>query len=130
MFAKRSSSSISLATVTPSLVTVGAPQDFSRTTLRPRGPSVTFTAFARVLTPTAICLRASLSNRISLAAMSCLLYFLDDRENVVLAQDDVLLPVDLDFGARVLADEDLVAVLDFERRELAVSRGSCRCRRR
>jgi hypothetical protein len=46
-----SSSSISLATVTPSLVTVGAPHDFSMTTLRPRGPRVAFTASARVFTP-------------------------------------------------------------------------------
>ncbi len=35
MFSNLFSSSISLATVTPSLVTVGAPQDFSMTTLRP-----------------------------------------------------------------------------------------------
>ena len=39
-----SSSSISFATVTPSLVTAGAPNFFSRTTLRPLGPSVTLTA--------------------------------------------------------------------------------------
>ena len=45
---------------------------------------------------------------------------LDDREDVVLAQDDVLFAVELDLGARVLADEDLVAVLDVERAELAV----------
>ena len=31
---------------TPSLVTVGLPNDFSMITLRPRGPSVTFTALA------------------------------------------------------------------------------------
>jgi hypothetical protein len=37
---------ISFATVTPSLVTVGLPKDFSMMTLRPRGPSVTLTAFA------------------------------------------------------------------------------------
>ena len=38
MFSNLSSSSISLATVTPSLVTVGAPKLFSSTTLRPLGP--------------------------------------------------------------------------------------------
>ena len=54
MFANWSSSSISLATVTPSLVTVGAPHDFSMTTLRPRGPRVTLTALARVLSPAAM----------------------------------------------------------------------------
>jgi hypothetical protein len=37
MFSNGSSSSISLATVTPSLVTVGLPKDFSMITLRPRG---------------------------------------------------------------------------------------------
>ena len=58
MFWKRSSSSISLATVTPSLVTVGEPKLFSMTTLRPFGPRVTFTASARALTPARISLRA------------------------------------------------------------------------
>jgi len=39
-----SSSSMSFAIETPSLVIVGAPHFFSSTTLRPRGPSVTLTA--------------------------------------------------------------------------------------
>ena len=69
MFSNLSSSSISLATVTPSLVTVGAPQDFSMTTLRPRGPSVTLTASASVLTPARMRRARASSNRISLAAM-------------------------------------------------------------
>jgi hypothetical protein len=47
----------------------GAPKDFSITTLRPLGPSVTFTASARMLTPLSILLRASVSNRTSLAAI-------------------------------------------------------------
>ena len=51
MFSKASSSSISLAIVTPSLVMSGAPQDLSRTTLRPFGPSVTLTVSANLLTP-------------------------------------------------------------------------------
>ncbi len=54
MFSNLSSSSISLATVTPSLVISGAPKDFSSTTLRPFGPRVTLTASARVLTPLTI----------------------------------------------------------------------------
>src|SRR5689334_12626958 len=90
MFSNLFSSSISLATVTPSLVIVGAPHDFSITTLRPRGPSVTLTALARVLRPCAICLRALVSNRISLAAMFVVSLLLEDGEDVVLAQDDVL----------------------------------------
>ena len=43
-FSKGSSRSISFAIETPSFVIVGAPHFFSRTTLRPFGPSVTFTA--------------------------------------------------------------------------------------
>ncbi len=61
MFSNLSSSSISLATVTPSLVTVGAPQLFSIMTLRPFGPSVTRTALASVFTPASIFARASWS---------------------------------------------------------------------
>ncbi|CAA9547522.1 MAG: hypothetical protein AVDCRST_MAG73-2562, partial [uncultured Thermomicrobiales bacterium] len=51
MFAKWFSSSISLATVTPSWVTVGAPNFLSRATLRPFGPRVVLTALARTSTP-------------------------------------------------------------------------------
>ena len=46
MFSIGSLSSTSFATVTPSLVTVGEPNLRSITTLRPFGPSVTFTACA------------------------------------------------------------------------------------
>ena len=49
MFWYGSSSVISLATVTPSLVIVGLPHFLSRTTLRPRGPRVTLTAFGEHL---------------------------------------------------------------------------------
>ena len=59
MFWNLSFSSISFATDTPSLVTVGAPNERSRTTLRPFGPSVAFTALARMLTPSSILCRAS-----------------------------------------------------------------------
>ena len=51
MFSSGSFSSISFATVTPSLVMLGPPNFFSRTTLRPLGPRVTFTASASWLTP-------------------------------------------------------------------------------
>src|ERR1019366_2092900 len=68
-FSNLSDSSISLATVTPSLVDRGAPNDFSMTTLRPLGPSVTRTALARILTPRNIRSRASVSKTTSLAAM-------------------------------------------------------------
>ena len=61
MFSNLSASSISFATVTPSLVTVGAPKLFSITTLRPLGPSVTFTALANALTPLRMRSRADVS---------------------------------------------------------------------
>ncbi len=57
IFSSGSLSSISFATVTPSLVMVGPPNFFSRTTLRPRGPSVTLTASANWLTPRRIAWR-------------------------------------------------------------------------
>src|SRR3954471_14737356 len=106
-----SSSSISLATVTPSLVTVGEPKDFWMMTLRPRGPSVTLTARASFATPRCIACRASWSNAIIFAAMSsprsavgCGIRSgvggrrestLDDGEDVVLAhQQDLLVAVE------------------------------------
>ena len=59
MFCSGSLSSISLATVTPSLVIWGAPNFLSRTTLRPLGPSVILTASASRLTPRKIACRES-----------------------------------------------------------------------
>src|SRR6202142_3502720 len=69
MFSNLSSSSISFATVTPSLVMRGAPNDLSSTTLRPLGPSVTFTALARMSTPRNMRSRASVENFTVFAAM-------------------------------------------------------------
>src|SRR6516225_503195 len=68
MFSNLSPSSISLATVPPSLG--GAPNDLSSTTLRPLGPSVTRTALASTSTPRSILSRASVENLSSFAAMS------------------------------------------------------------
>ncbi len=62
MFSNGSSSSISLAIDTPSLVIVGAPNFLSSTTLRPFGPRVTRTASASLLTPASSERRASSSN--------------------------------------------------------------------
>ena len=59
IFSQGSSRSISLAMETPSLVIVGAPHFFSRTTLRPRGPRVTLTASASVFIPRSKPRRAS-----------------------------------------------------------------------
>jgi len=69
MFCNLSLSSISLATDTPSLVTVGAPNERSSTTLRPLGPRVTFTALARMFTPSTMRARASPPKITSFAAM-------------------------------------------------------------
>ena len=77
MFSNLSSSSISLATVTPSLVMRGAPNDLSSTTLRPLGPSVTRTALVRMSTPRNIRSRASTENLTSLAAIFLLHYVRD-----------------------------------------------------
>ena len=70
MFSHGSSSSISLAMVTPSLVMVGAPHFLSRTTLRPLGPRVMATASASLLTPASSARRASSSN-FSIFALAC-----------------------------------------------------------
>src|SRR6516162_4422365 len=72
MFSNLFSSSISLATVTPSLVTRGAPKDLSSTTFRPLGPRVTRTASARMSIPCIILSRASTENFTSLAAIGFL----------------------------------------------------------
>src|SRR5207253_6968563 len=119
MFSNLSLSSISFATVTPSLVTVGAPQDFSITTFRPRGPRVTVTASARTFTPRSTLARASSPNRTTFAAIARLLRF-DDAEDVLLAEDQMLLAVELDFVARVLAEQHPIALLDVGRQDLAV----------
>jgi hypothetical protein len=76
MFWTGSSSSTSLATVTPSFVTVGLPNFLSITTFRPLGPSVTLTASANWSTPRFICPRASTSKCSSFDAMSQLPLFL------------------------------------------------------
>ena len=69
IFSNGSSSSISFAIETPSFVMVGAPHFFSNTTLRPRGPSVTLTASAKMLRPRSRPRRASSLNAINLAMM-------------------------------------------------------------
>ncbi len=70
IFSKGSSSSMSLAIETPSLVMVGAPHFLSRTTLRPLGPRVTRTASASLFMPLSSERRASSSNVINLAIWS------------------------------------------------------------
>src|SRR6185437_4664786 len=138
IFSNLSPSSISFATVTPSLVMRGAPNDLSRTTLRPFGPSVTFTALARMSTPRSKRSRASTLNLTSLAAIALPLSFLekgnggsgdlalgggaafDDAHDVAFFHDHQVFAVDLDLGARPLAEQHTVADLHVQRDELAL----------
>src|SRR3954469_1246007 len=113
-FSNGSSSSVSRATVTPSLVNCGPPNAFASTTLRPRAPSVTRTAPASLSTPASIARRAVSLNSICLlisvfpyrrvpprkspvvtgisgAGHECLL--VDDCQYVAGRQDQVLLAV-------------------------------------
>src|SRR5207237_117354 len=139
MFSNLSSSSISFATVTPSLVMRGAPNDLSSTTLRPLGPSVTFTAFARMSTPRSIRSRASTENLTSLAAIyvAPLLSWIcvrgrelrgllandgrlfENAHDVALLHDQEIDVVDLDLGARPLAEQDALADLEVDRDQFA-----------
>src|SRR5438270_2167107 len=122
IFWKWFSSSISLATVTPSWVTVGAPHFLSMATLRPRGPSVTLTALARASMPLFSCRRASASKIRSLAGIQFLLLrpVRDNGEQVALANDEVVLAVELDLCPGVLREQDRVATLDFHIDALSV----------
>src|ERR1700691_4747687 len=125
MFSNLSSSSISLATVTPSLVMRGAPKLLSMTTLRPFGPSVTFTALARMSTPRSMRSRASVENLTSFADISSLSWDSsfasgDHAHDVGLLHDQELLAVELDLGAGPFAEQHAVAGLDPDRDDLAV----------
>src|SRR6202790_4676904 len=147
MFSNLSSSSISLATVTPSLVMRGAPYDLSSTTLRPLGPSVTLTALLRISTPRSMRSRASTENLTSLAAILITPFWLvgagvrrwkqrqvsgglllgrrcgsalEHAHDVAFLHDQVFGTVDLDLGARPLAEHHAVADLKVDRDQLAV----------
>src|SRR6266446_7327475 len=139
MFSKGSLSSISLATATPSLVMVGLPYFLSMTTLRPLGPKVALTAAAMMLTPRSRAARPSSLNMTCFGILVLLLdrareltgprgpvglavrvRLLDDCEHVLFLHDQVLLLVDLDLGARVLAEEHAVVGLHVQRDLLAI----------
>src|SRR5262245_48397837 len=131
IFSNLSSSSISLATVTPSLVTRGAPNDLSSTTLRPFGPSVTLTALVKMSTPRSMRSRASCENFTSFAAIVLLHQFLlaialgglflasgsafENAHDVALLHDEEIFAVDLDLGARPFAEQHPVTSLHVER---------------
>src|SRR3989449_9437646 len=118
MFSLGSLSSISLATVTPSLVIVGLPNFLSMTMLRPFGPSVALTAAAMMLMPLSRLDRASSSNFscFGIARPS----LLENGEDVFLAHDQIFLVIELHLGAGILPEEDLVPGLDVQRDLLAL----------
>src|SRR5258706_12076652 len=126
VFSMASLSSISRTIVTPSLVTVGAPNFFSRTTLRPFGPSVMRTDEATMSMPFLRACRASTSNvtvfAICLFPLSLFLLAVraDDCEHVLLGHDQVLDLINLGFFAGVLRVEDLFADLMLLQHLLAV----------
>src|SRR5262245_43271291 len=124
MFSSGSLRSISLATVTPSLVIVGDPNFLSRTTLRPFGPRVTLTASASWLTPRSTACRDCSPYTICFAIsfVSCLLLgsALEDSQDLVFAENQIFLAVELDFLSGILSEEDEVAGLDVQRNPLAV----------
>src|SRR6202165_725331 len=121
VFSIASLSSISRTIVTPSLVTVGAPNFFSRTTLRPLGPRVMRTDEATMSMPFLRACRASTSNvtvfaiYLSLFALLLLAVASDDSEHVLLGDDQVLDFVELEFVAGVLGVQHLVADLELHR---------------
>src|SRR6185503_6736219 len=113
MFSRGSLSSISLATVTPSLVMTGEPNFLSRTTLRPLGPRVTFTASARRLMPRRIDCRDSSPYVICFAmSLNSLSGLRLNGQHLVLAHDEDFVAVDLQVRAGVLAEQDPVPRLD------------------
>src|SRR5579864_1945324 len=122
MFSNLSFNSISFATDTPSFVMVGAPKLFSSTALRPLGPSVALTAFARIFTPLNMRWRASSLKRTSFAAIcrDPRLFGLNHGHDVFLSHDQQFFPVEPHFRAAVLAEEDLVPDLDVNRTDLTV----------
>src|SRR5512145_2969460 len=133
MFSAGSRSSISRATVTPSLVRVGLPNFLAMTTFRPFGPSVTLTAWDMMLMPRRSAARASSLKR-SCLGMDTFLpdghHWIDgggaaglraeNAEDVLLLHDEVLLAAQLDLAAGILAEQDAVAGLDRQGDTLAV----------
>src|SRR5438270_5651208 len=129
-------SSISLATVTPSLVMTGEPNFFSITTLRPFGPSVTFTASARVFTPRKITCRESSPVTTTFAAIrtspgESINFFRSSRfgfgaclvqssQHFIFPHDEILIAVKDDFGTRVFTKQDAVALFHIEWNRFAV----------
>src|SRR3990172_4757122 len=111
-----SSSSISLATVTPSLVMVGAPHFLSRTTLRPLGPRVALTALASLSMPFIVARRASSSYKICFAGIDASLLSrdlcsLENCEDFAVSHEEIFFVVDANLAAGGFSKEDLASDL-------------------
>src|SRR5437870_3295905 len=121
MFSYGFLSSTSLATVTPSLVIVGAPNFLSRIALRPFGPSVAFTASASWFTPLRMDERAA-SPYISCFAIvfppfivvvvcRCVELAGEDTQNVFFLEDQTFFVFDPELAPGIFVEQDLVADL-------------------
>src|SRR5260370_394999 len=116
MFSKGCSSEISLATVTPSWVTVGEPNFLSRATLRPLGPRVALTASAIRSIPFLSDRRASSSNTSCFAIEIILPFRIDqselaiDGQDVIFFEHEVLFIIELELSTTVLGEQDAVAL--------------------
>src|SRR5687768_7902015 len=128
MFSYGSSSSMSRAMVTPSFVIVGAPNFLSSRAYRPLGPSVTLTASAILSTPRFSARRASSSNSSCFATFFSFLQrwgpLFDDGQDVLLGQDQELFVIELELGAGILLEQDLLALAHLHRLALPVIQGA------
>src|SRR5215510_636367 len=104
MFSSGSFSSISFATVTPSLVIVGEPNFLS-------GLLAIHNLFCHVS-------RLRRSHRLTPA--QCALFRIENREHFVLAHDEVFLAIELDILPGVLPEQNRVAGLHVERHTLGL----------
>src|SRR6267143_2368225 len=122
MFSYGFLSSTSLATVTPSLVIVGAPNFLSRIALRPFGPSVAFTASASWFTPLRMDARAASPYiscfamvfppyRLSIAVVvyRCVELAGEDPQDVFFLEDQTFFVFDPELAAGIFVEQDLVA---------------------
>src|SRR6266404_519427 len=125
MFSKGFSSEISLATVTPSWVTVGDPNFLSSATLRPLGPSVDLTASAKISIPFLRERRASSSNTSCFAIIGIPSFRIDqstladDGQDVIFPEHQVLIVFQNELGAAILGVQDAIALADIHGGALA-----------
>src|SRR5271157_5329007 len=116
ILANGSLSSISLATVTPSWVTVGEPNLWSRATLRPLGPRVVPTALATMSMPACRRRRASSEKSSCFAAIIhssnsdlFLAFAFNNSKDVAFPHDEQFLAIHFDFRAGIFGEQNLVA---------------------